>query len=88
MFQILHRVLENRARVRIAVPTGLVELGNVLAQQGVLGFGCDPALHGSEDIGAQPLARCIGREIALVGGVAPRGRGRESQAPRRRLAKW
>jgi hypothetical protein len=76
---ILHRVLENRARVRIAVSTRLVELGDVLAQQRVLGLRRDPALHSGEDIGAQPLARRVGRKVALVGGVAACGRGRDAK---------
>src|SRR5271165_4206124 len=63
--------MENGSRVRVAIATNLVELRDVLSEQRALGIGGDPALHGGEDVGSQPLTGGLGRKVILVGGVTP-----------------
>jgi hypothetical protein len=65
--------LENGARIRVAVATSLVELSDVFPEQCPLGVDGDPAFHGGEDVGSQPLTGRLGRKVVLVGGVAPGG---------------
>src|SRR5262249_12714060 len=71
--------LENGACVGITVAAGFIELGDVSAQQRLLGIGGELAFHGNDDGGPKPLANCLGRKISLIGRIAASGGCRNAE---------
>jgi hypothetical protein len=77
--------LENGASVGITVAARFIELGDISAQQRLLGVGGDFAFHGNDNDGPKPLTNCAARKISLIGRITASGSCRNAERRAKQL---